>query len=452
MSFLDFFNAYIVLVFGFMLGYSVLCALTLRKLDRRDGFWWKVLIGIVVLLVAGIPDSVLYVYQGETFWGRALVYLFLFAVFVFVSKLCYRESYITLLFCCSIAYAAQNLAYNVYLVIWTGGEALSLYEKMGKFWNIYSYLVFILVNAGMIVATWFLFIRRITQRLKSRKLDYRMLIITAIALLVTIVLSSIEDLSFAKLSVDREHHFAEPLYYVLSQTSNALSVVCCITVLLLASKSIVEHELLQEVEYLKFAVRQGERQYQISKDTIELINVKCHDLKYRLEALTKGGASPEEIEQFRESIMIYDTRLETGNQLLNVLLTEKSLYCEQNGITLTCLIDGEKLDFLEVGDLYCLFGNLIDNALEAVRGIEDKDRRIINISVKKKGDLIILQEENYYDGEITFEDGLPVTTKKDKDYHGFGMRSIKMIVNKVGGELTSFAADGVFHLNIIFSR
>ena len=156
------------------------------------------------------------------------------------------------------------------------------------------------------------------------------------------------------------------------------------------------------------------------------------------------------MQDLEESVSIYDSRIETGSPLLNVLLTEKSLFCEQNSINLSCMIDGEKLGFIEEGDLYCLFGNLVDNALEAVKNIKEPARRVIDLVVKSKDGLLLVQEENYFDGKLTFEDGLPVTTKEDKDRHGFGMRSLRLIARKYGGELTAFTEGDVFHLNIIF--
>ena len=79
------------------------------------------------------------------------------------------------------------------------------------------------------------------------------------------------------------------------------------------------------------------------------------------------------------------------------------------------------------------------------------EKRIINVIVKSKGDLILLQSENFYTGELTFENGLPITTKNDKNYHGFGMQSIRMIVEKYNGTMTTFASDNIFHLNILFN-
>ncbi len=450
---MTFWQVYGYIIAEFLFEYFVYAALFLHKLGRRRYFYFRAVPAVVALFALGLPVALFYKAFGATLWGRILVYSILFALFTLLAWICFDESYLTVLFCCSMAYAAQNLAYKIYLIIWTAGEQLRLYDNWGNKFDLYYRLIYYSVFAVCAVVFWFVFIRRITAKLENRKLNYRMLVITVLVLGITVLLCSVEDLYFAELSVWRENRFDEYVYFVLRETGNAFSVVCCIIVLLLASKSIIENALLQELEYLKYTVRQGERQYQMSKDSIELINIKCHDIKYKLDALTaQGGMTPEAVKELRDSIAIYDSKTETGNQLLNILITEKSLYCEQNGINLSCMIDGVKLDFMETGDLYCLFGNLIDNALEAVKEIEEKERRVINLMVKSKDNLLLVQEENYYNGTREFEDGLPLTTKKDKNSHGFGMRSLRMIVKKYGGELAAYVSDDIFHLNIIFSR
>lgn len=452
MTFQQVIYLYGIIIVEFLFEYSVFAVLFLHKLNRKKMFLLRAGLGFVALFATGLPVACFYTAFGGTLWGRILVYVFLFAVFAALACLCFNESPLTVIFCCSMAYAVQNLTYKVYLIIWTFGEHLRLYDNWGENFDVYYRLMYYAIFVCCAVAFWFLFIRRTTLKLQNRKLNYKMLLLTFIILGITILLCSIEDLYFAELCVERENRFDNPVYFVLRQTGNAFSVVCCIIVLLLASKSIVENELLQEVEYLKYTIRQGERQYHISRDSIELINIKCHDIKYKLDALTaQGRMSPEALKDLRDSISIYDLKTDTGNQLLNVLITEKSLYCEQNGINLSCMVDGEKLDFMEAGDLYCLFGNLIDNALEAVKEIDEKERRVINLMVKSKDNLILVQEENYFNGTRRFEDGLPLTTKEDKDSHGFGMRSLRMIVKKYGGELTTSVTGDIFHLNIIFS-
>lgn len=444
---------YAIVIAEFLFEYSLFAVLFLHKLNRRNKFILRAVLCFIALFAVGLPVAWFYTAFGATLWGRILVYVFLFAAFTLLAWLCFDESYFKVLFCCSMAYATQNLAYKVYLIIWTTGEHFRLYDNWGENFDLYYRLMYYFIFACCAVSFWFIFIRRITSKIQNRKLNLKMLLITFIILGITVLLCSVEDLYFSKLCVERENRFDNPVYFVLRQTGNAFSVVCCIIVLLFASKSIVENVLLEEVEYLKYSIRQGERQYRISKDSIELINIKCHDIKYKLDALTaQGGLSPAAVKELRDSITIYDSKIETGNQLLNVIITEKSLFCEQNGITLSCMVDGALLEFMEAGDLYCLFGNLIDNALEAVKEIEEKERRIINLLVKSKDNFILVQEENYFNGARRFEDGLPVTTKEDKSSHGFGMRSLRMIVKKYGGELTAYVADDIFHLNIIFSR
>ena len=115
------------------------------------------------------------------------------------------------------------------------------------------------------------------------------------------------------------------------------------------------------------------------------------------------------------------------------------------------MVDGSKLEFMQAGDLYCLFGNILDNAFESVVKIEDKEKRVVNLSVKAVNNMLFIQSENYFTGEIRFRDGLPMTTKADTSDHGFGLKSVKMIVEKYGGEIKAFVEGDVFHINILFA-
>lgn len=440
------FRLYAIVIVEFLAELLVFCVLFLRGLPRPRGFWGRLPLSVLLLFALGIPVALFYTSFGETVYGRILVYLVLFAALILLAFWCYRSFY-AVLFRCTLAYAAQNLVYKLFLVFWTGGEAFRIFDGWENFDLCYR-LVYYSFFAFFATVVYFLFVRGITRRLGTCRLDHRMLAITVFVLGITVLLCSFEDVFFAKLSVGRENRFENDVYVVLRQTGNIFSAVCCVIVFLLASKTVVASELSREVEYLRYAIRQGERQYRISKDTIDLINIKCHDIRYKLALAAKSGNAPD-LEELKEHISIYDSRIETGSPLLNVLLTEKSLFCEQNKISLSCMIDGGKLSFLEDGDLYCLFGNLLDNALEAVEKISDPERRVVDLTVKAKDGLLLVQEENYFEGELSFRDGLPVTSKGE-DYHGFGMRSLRLIVRKYGGELSAFAQGDVFHLNIIF--
>ncbi|MDE7167524.1 MAG: ATP-binding protein [Clostridia bacterium] len=445
-------SVYLKIIIEFLAELYIFYGLVGFKLERSKYFILKLFLGLAAVLAVAFGVAYFYWLFGNTVWGRIIVYLFLFGITTLHFRLCFNENYKTVLFCCLLAYAAQNIVYKLFLILWCTGEQLGLFDSWGSLFELYYrllyYTFFIAVTAGL----YFLLIRRQSKRLSNSQINNRMLAIAFSVLLITVVLCSCEDIYFAELSELKENRYSVYEYFALRQTGNALSVVCCAVVLLLIVKSVEERDLKREVEYLQYTVRQSERQYEISKDTIDMINIKCHDIKYKLGSFVNGGEySASAVDDLRKSISIYDSKIETGNKILDVLFTEKSLYCEQNGISFSCMADGEKLAFISDGDLYCLFGNILDNALEAVNSISEKERRIINIVIKVKNGMLIIQEENYFDGQLDFKDGLPQTIKDDKNYHGFGMRSIKMIVHKYDGELTASVADDIFHLNIIFS-
>ena len=82
---------------------------------------------------------------------------------------------------------------------------------------------------------------------------------------------------------------------------------------------------------------------------MELINIKCHDLKHwfqRLQACT-GSAYEKEAKEIQKALTIYDSMFQTGNQILDTILTEKKLYCEYNKINMTCIAEGENWIFYQ---------------------------------------------------------------------------------------------------------
>lgn len=147
---------------------------------------------------------------------------------------------------------------------------------------------------------------------------------------------------------------------------------------------------------------------------------------------------------------IYDNIYQTGNDALDLVLTEKSLLCEEYHIKLSSMIDGSVLNFMNTTDVYALFGNLFDNAIESVLKESDEERRIISIQITKKNQGYHIHIENYCNETVVFEEGLPVTSKEDKVYHGFGVRSIKYIVEKYNGDMLMHAENKRFQVDILF--
>ena len=136
--------------------------------------------------------------------------------------------------------------------------------------------------------------------------------------------------------------------------------------------------------------------------------------------------------------------------MLDTILTTKSADCADLGITLTCVADGAALDFMSPMDVAALVGNALDNAIEAAVALPDPDRRLLRVAVHRQDSLVMLRFENYYEGELDFEDGLPRTTKGgDNLHHGYGLRNIRQVSEHYGGTLTVHAEDGWFIVRVL---
>lgn len=193
-------------------------------------------------------------------------------------------------------------------------------------------------------------------------------------------------------------------------------------------------------------------QYCMSKETIDLINRKYHDLKNQIAALrieSDPDRRSEWLDEMESDIKQYEAENKTGNAVLDTLLTGKSLYCQKNDISLTCVADGTSLDFIKVMDLCSIFGNALDNAIESTIQLEEREKRLIHVVVCRQKQFVAIRIENYFGGTLEFEEGMPVTTKKDKAYHGFGVRSIRSSVENYGGTMTISTEQGWFELKIL---
>ena len=97
-----------------------------------------------------------------------------------------------------------------------------------------------------------------------------------------------------------------------------------------------------------------------------------------------------------------------------------------------------------------MFGNAIDNAIEATLPIKNKEKRTISLNVRKIKNFVTINIENYFEGNIVFDEkNLPITTKSDKNFHGFGLKSIRYIVEKYKGNIEINTTKETFRLSIL---
>jgi hypothetical protein len=106
--------------------------------------------------------------------------------------------------------------------------------------------------------------------------------------------------------------------------------------------------------------------YKIRQESIDLINQKYHDLKHQIAVLRaeSGEKRNAVLDNMEQEIKAYEAQNDTGNKVLDTVLTGKSLTCRTKNIQLTCVADGTVLDFMDVMDISNLFGNALDNAID----------------------------------------------------------------------------------------
>lgn len=285
-----------------------------------------------------------------------------------------------------------------------------------------------------------LFVRPV-RRLNLADISEPQIILAALVVVATVI-----SLDVVIKGLGAEVMGMEP--YLMARLSHG--VLCGFT-LFSEQKILATRQLATEREVERRMAAERERQYQLSRKNIDAINVKCHDIKHQIRSLADDGrlADGRALEDLAAEIAIYDSTVKTGNPALDVILTEKGLVCSGEKITLAVIADGRALECLEPQEIYSLFGNALDNAIEAVRGIEEPERRLISLNVRRSGTMCVINVENSCDAAPTFRDGVPVTTKADAGSHGFGTRSMRGIVERHGGVLTFGCEDGIFHVDAL---
>ena len=213
-----------------------------------------------------------------------------------------------------------------------------------------------------------------------------------------------------------------------------------------------ELRVRRELEAVQSVLQNQYIQYKQSRESIDLINYKYHDLKHQI-AVLRSETDPEKRNEFlnhmEDEIKQYEAQNKTGNKVLDTVLTSKSLYCSKHDITFTCVADGTLLDFMDIMDICSIFGNALDNAIECELKIADKEKRLIHVTVSQQKNFLILRFENYYEGGLKMKEGRLLTTKKEKAFHGYGIKSIRYTVSKYDGAVSIDAKENWFEMKIL---
>lgn len=214
-----------------------------------------------------------------------------------------------------------------------------------------------------------------------------------------------------------------------------------------------ELRVKSENQIMNIMLQRQYDQYRLSIDNIELLRREYHDMKHYMVAI-RAEENPEikaqYLDEMEHAIVSQEALIDTGNHVLDVLLTAKNTYCLKNNITFTCMAEGRLLSFMHVKDICSIFGNALDNAIECVSQYSDPEKRLITLSMYQKNKLLMIKCENYSEAPLILRsDNLPRTTKSDSEYHGYGLKSIKSAAEKYGGSMNLHSENNWFTLQVL---
>lgn len=414
-------------LFGAILAFSI-------RLERKENYWWRMVwsvIGAVTLVVVLQAITNVAYRRIETVMEKPIFYTLFFGavllgLFICLIKIPYLVPVKEAIYSIACAYLVEHIAYCIRLMV--NDFAGKSVADAGSIW-------YPLIHIAIYVLAYYY-----VAKPMIRGGHYGTSAVQSVGLLLATVFLVLVMSMVATI-------------YQFEQIHAIYALFACVFVLYSQLKQQKQLNLQRELALQEQMWMKHKAQYEMSKETIDIINTKCHDLKHQVAALRTMNnldAQKKVLDSIDESVMIYDAMIKTGNDILDTILTEKSLLCKQRKITLSCIADGSLMNFMDPIDLYSLLGNAVDNAMEAVEKVPE-DMRSITFSIMERQGMILVQIENPYEGTIRLRDGIPVTNKKDMNYHGFGVHSMKSIVEKYHGFLTIETDNQVFVLRMSFT-
>ncbi|MBU5671406.1 ATP-binding protein [Paenibacillus brevis] len=326
-----------------------------------------------------------------------------------------------------------SLEWQVHVFIWQGA-AVPLWQEA---------LLLILIYGGFFLIIWLLERQHIPEE--------RRLVIRQRELWSTVFIGAavfgISNLSFVNMQTPFSGQYAQEILNI-----RTLVDLGGFAILYAYHIQLNDLRVRHELKAVQNILQHQYSQYQQSKESIELINFKYHDLKNQIIAVRAEEDADKRnayLKKMEDEIKHFEAQNKTGNHVLDTLLASKNMYCIKHGITLTCVADGSLLNGIDVIDICTIFGNALDNAIEYEQRMEEAEKRLIHVSVFAQKGFTMIRFENYFEGELELNGDLPKTTKPDTFDHGYGLKSIRYAVEKYGGVVNVSQQDNWFELKVL---
>ena len=291
------------------------------------------------------------------------------------------------------------------------------------------YTLSLVVRLLFWIGAW-IFLRRYRQQIASENIEKRTwLIVDAVMLVPTIAVFT------AIFFITQANYIVYPLCVVI-----ILGGLVSVSLIAYMSRS---EQTAREAQRLQ----QQYAYYEDKQKAEEAVRRLYHDMKNHLLLLEKQD-SPETRQMaadLRQQIADYEDYIHTGNDFLDIIIRDKARRAKEDEVDFSAVLHFEQGGFLEPIDISTIFGNALDNALEASLKLPP-EQRLVTVKAECVRDMLsVVVENNCLPGEAGYEK----TSKEDKFLHGFGIRNIKQAVEKYSGQCLIRRGESCFQLKIL---
>lgn len=403
-----------------------------RRYPHRNGFWLRLAAALLVQGVSCVPLALLRA-NTDALPMRVLFEILISAIQFAVMPALYRGSVSQYLLWYSGVLMTKNFSGNAFQLLLNlcgvdDTRTISFFHAENVM--LVDWLIYAVIN-GLLL----LLITKLFERgEKERDITPNGFVVLELTV-VTLTL---------RCTVQPFIRIIQPETGAVLVTIRALMLIIYLMLIAIRGGLLSRKKAETELEINEGLLRAERKRYFEMRDTIELINMRFHDLRRHLNRL-QGKLTEEELLTISDAIKLYDGAVRTGSEIVDAVLCQKKLICDSKGIALSYICDGSAVRFMEPSKLYSLLDNALENAIEATQEL-DEEERIISFSIAEAAGETRIEVSNYFDPSVAVELD---TSKKDKQRHGYGLKSMRYIAESCGGSVLAETHGNMFFLTIV---
>ena len=238
-------------------------------------------------------------------------------------------------------------------------------------------------------------------------------------------------------------------------TSEFMTFFLCVVFMVFCMVYYRQHEQKTEAErrerLVSIQVQQQAAHMGKVRETEKMVNMVRHDMRHFLSGLAvclENDDRQKALELVHGYLDYTDTtKVERycTNDMVNYVIAEFSSKCKTEQVELQCKVELEQVAVDEIM-LCSILSNLLENALNAQRILDDKKKRYIKLMLKTSDGKLLISVKNPVEQVPEFKDGLPVA---DREGHGYGTQSVRYITQQLAGNCQFSVQNGIFVARVV---